>query len=418
MGEVSTYQVNGVLLACETDGPQDGPPVMLLHALGEDRGSWRAVAAGLAADGWRTLAVDLRGHGESGHPGAYAFESMRDDVLALLDALHLDTVTLVAHSMGTVAASLVAMDRPGAVRRMVLEEGPMPFPADPPRPVPATAPEEPTPYDWRVVPAVAGQRNAPPARHLAGLAEITAPTLVVAGGPRSHIPQDQLARTAAAIPGARLITIEAGHMVHDERPDDFLAVVRDFLGRPPAPDSEPPVAFVPVRVTAGRLRAEVAGFAALLVDAVDSGASVGFHGPLAVGDAVAWWEALARDVAAERVELWAAFDYDGVVRGTVQLHRPDSPNAGHRAEIAKLLVHRAARRKGLARMLLRVAEASAWGDGVRLLLLDTQTGSAADHLYQAEGWTPAGTVPDYAADPGGVLRPTTFFFKSLPDEAV
>ncbi|WP_256090377.1 alpha/beta fold hydrolase [Actinacidiphila rubida] len=130
------YQVNGVLLACEADGPPDGPPVLLLHALGEDRGSWRAVSAGLAADGWRTLAPDLRGHGDSGHPGAYAFESMRDDVLALLDALRLETVTVVAHSLGTIVASLVAMDRPWAVRRMVLEEGPLPYPADPPRPVP------------------------------------------------------------------------------------------------------------------------------------------------------------------------------------------------------------------------------------------------------------------------------------------
>jgi 3-oxoadipate enol-lactonase len=417
MGEVSTYQVNGVLLACEADGPQDGPVVVLLHALGEDRGSWRAVAAGLAADGWRTLAVDLRGHGESGHPGAYAFASMRDDVLALLDALHVDTVTLVAHSLGTVVASLVAMDRPDAVRRMVLEEGPMPFPADPPRLVADAPPEEPTPYDWRVVPAVAAQRNAPPARHLEGLAEITAPTLVIAGGPGSHIPQDQLAQTAAAIPGARLITIEAGHMVHDERPAEFLTAVRDFLGRPPAADTEPPVAFVPVRVTAGQLRDAVAGFAALLVDAVESGASVGFHGPLAVDSAATWWEALAPSVAAGRVELWATFDHDGTVCGAIQLHRPDSPNAGHRAEIAKLLVRRDARRKGLARLLLRVAEASAWGDGMRLLILDTQTGSAADHLHRSEGWTPAGTVPGYAADPQGVLRPTTFFFKSLPDEA-
>lgn len=414
MAEVATYQVNGVLLACETDGPQDGPPVLLLHALGEDRGSWRAVAAGLAADGWRTLAPDLRGHGESGHPGAYAFESMRDDVLALLDALHLDTVTVVAHSMGTIVASLVAMDRPQAVRRMVLEEGPLPYPADPPRPVPG-APDGPTPYDWRVVPAVAVQRNDPPARHLEGLADITAPTLMVAGGPRSHIPQDQLATVAAAIPGARLITIEGGHMVHDERPDAFLATVREFLGRPPAVDTEPPAPFVPVRVSPGELRGRVDEFAALLVDAVASGASVGFHGPLAPARAAAWWQGLADGVAAGHVELWAVDDHDGTVCGAVQVHRPDSPNAGHRAEIAKLLVRRDARRKGLARLLLRTAEASAWGDGVRLLLLDTQTGSGADRLYRDEGWTPFGTVPDYAADPDGALRPTTFFFKSLPD---
>lgn len=232
-GETVAYEVNGVRLAAETAGPPDGPPLLLLHALGEDRTSWRAVAARLAADGWRTIAVDLRGHGQSGHPGGYAFEDMRDDVLALLDAAGLPEVTLVAHSLGTVAASLVAMDRPGAVRRLVLEEGPLPFPADPPRPVPA-APDGPTPYDWRVLPAVAVQRNAPPARHWEGLADITAPTLLVAGGPRSHLRQDQLALVAGRIPDARLVTIDAGHMVHDERPAEFLRVVRDFLGTPQA----------------------------------------------------------------------------------------------------------------------------------------------------------------------------------------
>lgn len=238
MGEVIAYQVNGVLLACEQDGPADGPPVLLLHALGEDRRSWRRVAPALAADGWRVLSLDLRGHGDSGHPGSYALESMRDDVLALLDALRLDHVTLVGHSLGTIVASLVAMERPRAVRRLVLEEGPMPFPADPPRPVP-DAPDGPTPYDWRVVPALAAQRNDPPARHREGLSAITAPTLLVAGGPRSHLRQDQLAEVAERIPGGRLTTLDAGHMVHDEMPDAFLALLREFLGAPPSAGEDP-----------------------------------------------------------------------------------------------------------------------------------------------------------------------------------
>jgi pimeloyl-ACP methyl ester carboxylesterase len=232
MRETATYQVNGLLLVCEADGPADGPPVMLLHALGEDRTSWRETVTALAADGWRTLAPDLRGHGESGRPGTYAFESMRDDILALLELLRIDRVTLVAHSMGTAVAALIAMDRPGLVRQLVLEEGPFPFPADPPRPVP-TAPGGPAAYDWRVLPEVARQRNAPPARHRDGLAEITAPTLIVAGGPRSHLRQEELAEVAERVPDARLTTIDAGHMVHDERLAEFLAVVRDFLGAPP-----------------------------------------------------------------------------------------------------------------------------------------------------------------------------------------
>jgi 3-oxoadipate enol-lactonase len=240
MGAVEAYEVNGVRLVCEAEGPAQGPTVVLLHALGETRGSWRAVAGALAADGWRTYAVDLRGHGESGHPGSYAYEAMRDDVLGLIDALGLDRVVLVAHSLGSFPASLAAMDRPHAVRRLVLEEGPLPFPAEPRRPVP-DGPWGPTSYDWRVVRAVAEQRNAPLARHWDGLAGITAPTLLIAGGPASHLPQDQLARVAERIPDARMITIDAGHMVHDERPAAFLAAVRDFLGPPPvAAGAEPP----------------------------------------------------------------------------------------------------------------------------------------------------------------------------------
>ncbi|MFJ2958047.1 alpha/beta fold hydrolase [Streptomyces sp. NPDC087270] len=234
MSDVVTYEVNGVRLVGDAEGPADGAAVLLLHGLGENRGSWRAVSAALAADGLRTLAVDMRGHGESDHPGEYAYEAMRDDVLGLIDALGQEQVVIVAHSMGTVPASLVAMDRPAAVARLVLEEGPLPFPAEPRRPVPE-GPDGPTPYDWRVVRDVAVQRNAPAARHWDGLAEITAPTLVIAGGPGSHLPQDQLARTAARIPDSRLATIDAGHMVHDERPAEFIETVRAFLGHPHGP---------------------------------------------------------------------------------------------------------------------------------------------------------------------------------------
>ncbi|MEV6006852.1 alpha/beta hydrolase [Streptomyces sp. NPDC051976] len=233
MDELLTTEANGVRLAHEAAGPDDGPPLVLLHALGEDRTSWRAVSAALAADGWRTHALDLRGHGGSGHPGDYAFARMRDDVLAFLDALGLPQVTLVGHSLGAAVASLVAMERPAAVTRLVLEEGPLPFPADPPRPVPER-PDGPTPYDWRLLPAVAEQRNAPDPRWWEELTAITAPTLIVAGGPTSHLRQDQLAATAARIPDCRIVTLDAGHTVHDARPGDFLREVRAFLAADPA----------------------------------------------------------------------------------------------------------------------------------------------------------------------------------------
>ncbi|MFF3288396.1 GNAT family N-acetyltransferase [Streptomyces sp. NPDC003023] len=167
------------------------------------------------------------------------------------------------------------------------------------------------------------------------------------------------------------------------------------------------------RLTAGDLPTASDGLATLLLDAVDDGASVGFTASLTAEQATAWWASLATELTDERVVLWVAHDGDRFT-GTVQLRCETSPNGRHRAEIAKLLVHRTARGRGTARRLLATAEHFARTGGRTLLMLDTQTGSAAEHLYRAAGWTPLGTVPDYAADPSGALRPTTFFHKSLP----
>jgi GNAT superfamily N-acetyltransferase len=153
--------------------------------------------------------------------------------------------------------------------------------------------------------------------------------------------------------------------------------------------------------------------AAVLVDAVEGGASVGFLAPLGLDVAAAWWEGLAPAVDDGRLVVWAARAGDGRIAGTVQLKQADLPNGHHRAEIAKLLVHRAARGQGLGRELLALAERAAADAGKTLLLLDTESGSPAERLYRAAGWTPFGVVPDHAVDPAGVLRPTTYFYKSL-----
>ncbi|MDQ1009131.1 GNAT superfamily N-acetyltransferase [Streptomyces sp. V4I23] len=166
------------------------------------------------------------------------------------------------------------------------------------------------------------------------------------------------------------------------------------------------------RLAAADLPAAAPGLAALLVDAVDDGASVGFTSALTPEKAAAWWSDLAPALSDERIAAWTARDGDRLV-GTVQLRCETSPNGRHRAEIAKLVVHRSARGRGIARRLLTTAEEFARSTGRTLLMLDTQTGSTAERLYRSAGWTPLGTVPDYAADPSGVLRPTTFFHKTL-----
>ncbi|MEU3614810.1 GNAT family N-acetyltransferase [Streptomyces sp. NPDC006872] len=166
------------------------------------------------------------------------------------------------------------------------------------------------------------------------------------------------------------------------------------------------------RLDAARLLDRVEEFADLLIDTVDGGASVGFLAPLDRADAVAWWRERAQGVAAGRLAVWAAEDADRVL-GTVGLAFADKPNSRHRAELVKLMVHRDARGKGLGRALLTLAEEAAAAAGVTLLHLDTETDSPAEHLYRATGWTGAGVIPDYAASPSGVLRPTTLYYKHI-----
>ncbi|MCX4766458.1 GNAT family N-acetyltransferase [Streptomyces sp. NBC_01275] len=166
------------------------------------------------------------------------------------------------------------------------------------------------------------------------------------------------------------------------------------------------------RLDAPRLLARAQELADLLIDTVDDGASVGFLAPLDRGEALAWWRERAAAVAAGQLAVWAAHDGDRVV-GTVSLAFPDKPNSRHRAELVKLMVHRDARGQGLGRTLLTTAEEAAVAVGVTLLHLDTETDSPAEHLYRTAGWTRAGVIPDYAASPFGVLRPTTLYYKRI-----
>ncbi|MFD7133391.1 GNAT family N-acetyltransferase [Streptomyces sp. NPDC059894] len=168
----------------------------------------------------------------------------------------------------------------------------------------------------------------------------------------------------------------------------------------------------PTRLDAARLLDRTEGLADLLVDTVDGGASVGFLAPLDRAEAVAWWTRRQAAVAAGHLVVWTAHDGDRVL-GTVSLALTDRPNGRHRAELVKLMVHRDARGRGLGRALLTAAEEAAAASGVTLLHLDTETGSPAEHLYRTAGWTRAGVIPDYAADPAGVLRPTSLYFKQV-----
>ncbi|MEU9041688.1 MULTISPECIES: alpha/beta fold hydrolase [unclassified Kitasatospora] len=226
MTDVRTVDLPGVTLAYRESGRADGPPLVLLHALGERASDWDVVLPGLAP-GHHVYALDLRGHGDSDRAGAYSLQAMRDDVLAFLDVLGLDRVDLVGHSMGGAVAYLLAQAAPERIDRLVLEE----IPALYPRPASALPddPDESVHFHWAMVRAVRAQIDNPDPAWREGLARITARTLAVAGGPTSHVPQERIAELARLIPDCRLVTIEAGHLVHGARPEEFVAAVAPFL---------------------------------------------------------------------------------------------------------------------------------------------------------------------------------------------
>jgi 3-oxoadipate enol-lactonase len=225
MTNLCTVDVGGIELAYQVSGPPDAAPMVLLHALGETARNWDTVSAAFTAH-WRVYAPDMRGHGRSDWPGNYSLELMRTDVARFLDALALDRVTVIGHSMGGLVACLLAEDHPHRVRRMVLEDVPVPYPRTGGS---LTRPGGPQPYDWSAVLAVRAQIDDPDPAWRDRLTAITAPTLVVAGGSASPMPQDRVAEMATRIPRADIVTIPVGHRVHDSRPDDFTAAILPFL---------------------------------------------------------------------------------------------------------------------------------------------------------------------------------------------
>ena len=156
---------------------------------------------------------------------------------------------------------------------------------------------------------------------------------------------------------------------------------------------------------------DLRGLTQLLLDAVESGAAVSFLAPLTIERAEDWWRRTISASHSSAIFL-VARDVEGIV-GTVQLHPAWAPNQPHRAEIAKLLVHRRSRRTGLGAQLMRAIEDAARRAGFSLLTLDTKRGEAAEHLYRHIGWTPAGTIPGYALDPDGTPHDAVIFYKEL-----
>jgi GNAT superfamily N-acetyltransferase len=158
--------------------------------------------------------------------------------------------------------------------------------------------------------------------------------------------------------------------------------------------------------------AQIAALADVLIDCVAGGASVSFMDPLSRAHAEAFWRRVAEGARAGERALLVAEDAQGIV-GTVQLVLAQPDNQPHRADLAKMLVHRRARRQGLGAALMRAAEQTASECGKTLLVLDAVTDGDAARLYARLGWTRVGEIPGYALMPRGGLCSTTYFYKEL-----
>jgi GNAT superfamily N-acetyltransferase len=167
-----------------------------------------------------------------------------------------------------------------------------------------------------------------------------------------------------------------------------------------------------VRELGGLDAATLSGLCEVLIDCVEGGASVNFMWPMSSEKAEAFWQGVAASLARGERAVVIAEDGTGRIIGTAQVIWAQAENQPHRADVAKMLVHRRARRLGVGAALLAAAERTALAAGRTLLVLDTAS-SDAERLYERGGWQRVGTVPRYALLPDGPFCSTVFFYKDL-----
>ncbi|WP_433825913.1 alpha/beta fold hydrolase [Actinoplanes sp. CA-015351] len=228
---LGTLEVNGIRLGYREAGEPGGAPAVLLHGTGSWAGTWDRFAPVLIARGHRVIAVDLRGHADSARTGDYRLDTLRDDLLGLVQTLGLRDVLAVGHSVGGYAALAAAQHSPDRFAGLVLEDL-----AAPPRRGPhrllnvagrvLTARPD---HELAVKASIFLQLSRPDPAWWARLREVRQPALVLSGGRTSCIPPRRLAGVAAALPDARLATIPVGHRVHSLAPEAFATEVTTFL---------------------------------------------------------------------------------------------------------------------------------------------------------------------------------------------
>ena len=223
-------------IAANVYGRAGAMPLLLLHGARSDKSTWAALAPTFASS-HRVYAVDLRGFGDSGRPGAYSCALMRDDMLELLDLIGAEKADVVGHSMGGSVAWLIAQEQPSRVAHLVIEDSVLPR-ADPDKTEtkrfaePVRPPQAELGFDWNALTAILAELDDPDPQWWQRIPMIEAPTLMLAGGPSSHVPQHLFAEALELLRDGRIVQIPVGHQIHRNAPEEFTAAVAPFLAAP------------------------------------------------------------------------------------------------------------------------------------------------------------------------------------------
>jgi 3-oxoadipate enol-lactonase len=204
----------------------DATPMVALHGGGGDSTTYDPLAPAFATHR-RVYLPELRGMGRSERRGPYSLRVLRDDILGFMNVVGLDRVILLGHSLGAFVALLVTELAPDRVAALILEECPPPVPMN--LPIATDLPDEAPYYDREVRPFVLSELNASDPAWWDALPTLHVPTLVLAGGPTSFLPQDAMAQVSDRLPAGRLSTIPAGHHIHATEPAAFMEAVGSFL---------------------------------------------------------------------------------------------------------------------------------------------------------------------------------------------
>lgn len=222
-------KLDGSIFHYKESGLPSAPPIVVLHSLGSSSEAWNQVAT-ILGENYRFIALDQRGHGDSARTDTYSFEEMCEDLLHFVNALEIERFILIGHSMGGSVSYLFSQQYASRLEKLIIIDTPPPFPDKLIVEIPPE-PDQPLPFDWKVVQSILKQLNEPKPEWWDGLPRISTPTLIIGGG-SSNISQEKLLEVSKLIPYCKLVTVDgAGHHIHHDKLPEFLSILSEFLNK-------------------------------------------------------------------------------------------------------------------------------------------------------------------------------------------